>query len=149
METAISKDSATASENKRIRVVGAAIIRDGRILCAQRGAGHSLAGKWEFPGGKIEPGETPQQALVREIHEELLCTVQVDDLVCTTEQHYDFGTVVLSTFLCHLTDGEPQLTEHQDAVWISPHEITRLDWAPADKAAVDKLHHMQFPQATA
>lgn len=111
-------------------------MRDGRIFCAQRGAGHSLAGKWEFPGGKIEPGETPQQALVREIHEELLCTVQVDDLVCTTEQHYDFGTVVLSTFLCHLAKGEPQLTEHQDAEWISPSEITRLDWAPADNAHV-------------
>ena len=72
-------------EPKLIRVVGAAIVKDGKVLCAQRGSGKTLSGYWEFPGGKIEAGETPQQALQREIEEELLCEINVDKEVCTSD----------------------------------------------------------------
>lgn len=87
------------SHAKIINVVGAAIVRDGAVLCAQRGPGKSLAGYWEFPGGKIEPYETARQALHREIEEELLCEIEVADEVCTSEYAYDFGTVRLITFI--------------------------------------------------
>ena len=119
-----------------IDVVGAAIVRDGRVLCAQRGPGKSLAGLWEFPGGKIEAHETPREALHREIEEELRCEVEVADEVCTSAYAYDFGTVRLTTFICHLTDGTPRLTEHADVRWELPQDMPRLDWAPADREAV-------------
>lgn len=81
---------------KQINVVGAVIRHDGRILCARRGPG-TLEGMWEFPGGKVEPGETPRHALQREIDEELRCQVEVHDEVTTTTHEYDFGIVVLTT----------------------------------------------------
>ena len=102
-------------ERKIINVVGAAIVTNGTVLCAQRGPGKSLAGYWEFPGGKIEPHETARQALHREIEEELLCEVEVAEEVCTSEYAYDFGTVRLTTFVCHLIAGTPHLTEHTDS----------------------------------
>lgn len=127
---------------KRVCVVGAAIVRDGRVLCAQRGPGHDLAGSWEFPGGKIEPGETPRQALVREVEEELLCEVDVLSEVCTTEQRYDFGTVILTTFLCRLRFGEPCLTEHMAMRWELPANMPQLGWAPADREAMRLISRM-------
>jgi 8-oxo-dGTP diphosphatase len=122
-----------------IRVVGAAIVKVGRVFCAQRGAKKQVAGKWEFPGGKIEAGESPQQALVREIHEELGCTVSVGRRVETTDNAYSFGTVELSTYYCRLAEGEPQLTEHQDARWEKPSDMPSLDWAPADIPAMREI----------
>ena len=127
-----------------IQVVGAAIVRNGKVLCAQRGLGKSLAGYWEFPGGKIEPHETPEEALRREIHEELLCTVEVDRRICESRQPYDFGTVVLTTFLCQLADGTPQLTEHQQLQWLAPSNILSLDWAPADRETASQIAAMDF-----
>ncbi|TAP28494.1 MULTISPECIES: (deoxy)nucleoside triphosphate pyrophosphohydrolase [Micrococcaceae] len=122
---------------KQINVVGAVIVRNDEILCAQRGLGGSLGGMWEFPGGKIESGETPRQALEREIQEELLCTVTVADEVTSTTYEYDFGIVTLTTFYCELVDGEPQLTEHEDAKWLKRDELSTLEWAPADIPAVE------------
>lgn len=121
---------------KIINVVGAAIMRDDTVLCAQRGPGKSLAGYWEFPGGKIEPHETPRQALHREIEEELLCEVDVAEEVCTSEYAYDFGIVRLTTFVCHLVSGTPRLTEHTDIRWLAPDAMPQLDWAPVDREAV-------------
>lgn len=121
---------------KLVEVVGAVIVRDGRILCAQRGSDGALAGKWEFPGGKVERGEPPRDALVRELTEELLCEVAVGEVVTTTIHDYDFATICLTTFLCELLAGEPTLTEHQAVVWLAPDELYTLDWAPADVPAV-------------
>jgi 8-oxo-dGTP diphosphatase len=124
---------------KQINVVGAVILRDGLILCAQRGPGGSLGGMWEFPGGKIERGETAREALIREIEEELLCEIVVGDEVTTTTHDYDFGTVTLTTFRCELVHGEPTLTEHADVKWVEPADLGELAWAPADRPAVAML----------
>jgi 8-oxo-dGTP diphosphatase len=124
---------------KQIDVVGAVILQDGKVLCAQRGASGALPGLWEFPGGKIEPGETPRAALQREIVEELRCQVRVDGEVETTTHAYDFGVVTLTTFYCSLIDGAPELSEHQAVAWLSPADLTTLDWAPADVPAVEKI----------
>ncbi len=121
---------------KFVEVVGAVIVRDGRILCAQRGSDAALGGKWEFPGGKVEQGEPPRDALVRELTEELLCEVVVGEVVTTTIHEYEFATISLTTFMCELLAGEPMLTEHQAVVWLAPEDLHTLDWAPADLPAV-------------
>ena len=122
----------------RLEVVGAIVVADGRILCTQRGTG-PLAGHWEFPGGKVEPGETPENALAREIHEELGCTIEAGTKVVTTEHEYDFAVIVLSTYYCHLLAGEPRLTEHTASAWLWPTELVTLRWAPADLPAVHQI----------
>lgn len=124
---------------KQINVVGAVIIKDDLVLCAQRGPHGALSGMWEFPGGKIEPGETPRDALIREIDEELNCKVLVGDEVTSTRYEYDFGTVTLTTFYCELIDGTPALTEHAEVRWLAPNDLDQLDWAPADIPAVDLI----------
>lgn len=136
--------SVTDESNKVIDVVGAAIVRDGKVLCARRGSGKSLAGYWEFPGGKVKSGENRRQALRREIEEELLCKVTIADEVCTSVQRYDFGTVQLTTFICHLESGTPHLTEHQEIRWEVPNNMASLEWAPADREAVTLISSMDF-----
>lgn len=133
-------DTRKASVTKRrINVVGAVLVRDGKILAARRSDAMSLPGMWEFPGGKIEAGESPQAALRRELAEELLVTANIGELVETTEHEYDFGVVILTTYFCTLVDGEPQLTEHSEIKWLPASDLGSLDWAPADIPAVDKL----------
>lgn len=131
---------------KQINVVGAVIERGGLILCAQRGYAGSLPGLWEFPGGKIEPGETPGMALEREILEELHCRVIVGDLITTTSHEYDFGVVNLTTFYCELVDGDPKLTEHEAVLWLEPANLHTLDWAPADVPAVALIETQRHTQ---
>lgn len=121
---------------RRIAVVGAVIVRDGHVMAAQRGGSGSLAGLWEFPGGKIEAGESARAALEREIAEELDCVVEVSDEITTTVHAYDFAEVTLTTFYCALVDGEPTLTEHTAVRWLLPQELDSLEWAPADVPAV-------------
>lgn len=124
---------------KQINVVGAVVVSNGQVLCAQRGSKGSLAGMWEFPGGKIEPGESPRTALEREITEELLCSVDVGEQVTATTHEYDFGVVTLTTFYCTLVEGTPQLTEHEEVRWLDPTDLASLSWAPADIPAVELI----------
>lgn len=124
---------------KEIHVVGAVIKANNKILCAQRGPGKSLAYLWEFPGGKIESGETDKEALEREIREELLCKIEVKNKVTTTRHEYDFGFVNLTTFECDLMEGEPSLTEHVAVKWLAVEELSTLEWAPADIPAIEIL----------
>lgn len=128
---------------KKINVVGAILVEDGKILCAQRGKSKSLAYLWEFPGGKIESGESPQEALIRELKEELLIEVDVQsEKFEETSYQYDFGVVNLTTFICLLKKGTPQLTEHITVKWLEPKELDQLEWAPADVPVVEKLMEM-------
>ncbi|PCC43890.1 (deoxy)nucleoside triphosphate pyrophosphohydrolase [Brevibacterium aurantiacum] len=124
---------------KEINVVGAVVTNDGKILSARRSESMSLPGMWEFPGGKIEPGETPRAALVREMQEELLCTVEIGDEVASTRYEYDFGVVTLTTFYATLIDGKPQLTEHSEIRWIDAADLNSVEWAPADVPAVETI----------
>lgn len=117
---------------KQILVVGAVIVRDGLILCAQRGPEGSLPGFWEFPGGKVESGESKPEALRREISEELDCGISVGNEITTTVHDYEFGTVHLTTFYCQLEDGEPSISEHSEMQWLKPSHLASLEWAPAD-----------------
>lgn len=122
---------------KRINVVGAVLVDGTRILAAQRGPEMSLAGMWEFPGGKIESGETPKQALQRELQEELNCSASIGEKVATTEYEYDFGIVILTTYYATLDQGEIHLTEHAEVRWVEATELNTLEWAPADIPAVE------------
>lgn len=122
-----------------IRVVGA-VFHDGeRFLACRKKPGKPLEGHWEFPGGKIEPGETPEQALAREIHEELGLKAEVGPKVTTTTYEYDFATIELTTFYCTLVDGDLRLTDHDDTRWVTSTEAAHLTWAPADIPAVEAI----------
>lgn len=122
---------------KSINVVGAVIVKDGLILCAQRGLNGSLSGMCEFPGGKIEEGETARDALMREIDEELGCEITVTDEFTTTTYEYDFAVVSLTTFWCELVAGEPTLNEHADIRWLAAADLDEVAWAPADLPTVE------------
>lgn len=128
---------------KVIEVVGAVIIDNQKILCAQRGVGKALETYWEFPGGKVEENETPIEALKRELTEELLVSVDVKDEVFeSTKYNYDFGIVHLTTFICYLVKEKPLLTEHIAIKWLPVSELSTLKWAPADIPTVEKLKRM-------
>lgn len=109
-------------------MVAAAIVRDGRLLVAQRPLHKREGGKWELPGGKVEPGESEQGALVREIREELLCEVTADLRI----GEGTIGDVRLCAWLCSLVDGEPTRTEHIELRWLTPDAVAGMDWAAAD-----------------
>ena len=123
---------------KRIKVV-AAIIRDdtGRIFATQRGYG-DWKDWWEFPGGKMETGETPQQALKREIHEELDAEIEVGELLRTIDYDYPNFHLTMHCFLCRL-EGEVKLLEHEAAKWLAPFELNSVKWLPADEEVIVAL----------
>ncbi len=127
---------------KLIEVVGAVIVSEGHVLCTQRGGNGPLSGLWEFPGGKVESGEAPNEALAREIYEELRCQISVGERVTTTRHEYEFATIELTTFYCALLDGHPSLTEHTEMRWLAPSELRTLDWAPADVPAVRLIEEL-------
>lgn len=130
---------ANMQETRRIEVVGAVLMRDGLILAARRGPGKALPGLWEFPGGKIEPGESAVDALNREIVEEFKREITVQAYLTTTEYEYDFGVVSLTTYFAELHGADPELTEHTEVRWLAPHELFDVEWAPADIPAVQLL----------
>jgi 8-oxo-dGTP diphosphatase len=131
--------SPEASPKRRVAVVGAVLQRDGLILAARRGAGMTQPGVWEFPGGKVEPGETAAEALRREIAEELGCTVHVGAHVVTCEHENGSNTVILDTYRCTLVAGEPRAVEHDEIRWMAPEQLAGLPWSPADLPTVRRL----------
>ena len=108
------------------------IERDGRVLVAQRPPGKALAGKWEFPGGKIEPGEAAEACLARELREELGIEVEVGEALAPATHAYGFRVIRLLPFLCRLRAGVPCAHEHSALRWCTPDEIATLDLSPAD-----------------
>ena len=122
---------------KRIEVVAAVIQKENKIFCAQRNLSKSMGGKWEFPGGKIEVGETNEEALVREIKEELDSDIIVEKYMMTIEHEYPTFHITMHAYLCTLVKGELTLKEHNDSVWLSKEELLKLDWADADKPIVN------------
>lgn len=115
---------------KHIEVVAAIIVKNGKILATQRGYGN-YAGTWEFPGGKIEPGENPQNALEREIHEELDATVEVGPLLITVEYEYPEFFMTMRCHVCKLA-SDMKLLEHSDARWLTRETLDSVDWLPSD-----------------
>jgi len=123
---------------KAIEVVAAIIIKDGKVFATQRGYGQ-WRGWWEFPGGKIEGGERPQEALVREIREELDAEIEVGDLLETVEWDYPDFHLTMHCFLCSLLSDSFHLNEHEAAAWLNPDTLQSVRWLPADEILLDRI----------
>ncbi len=122
---------------KHIEVVAAIIVHEDKILATQRGYG-SYAGSWEFPGGKIEPGEAPEAALVREIHEELDATIEVGPLLITVDYDYPEFAMTMHCYICKLK-SEMKLLEHSDARWLGADELDSVGWLAADEEVIEAI----------
>ncbi len=123
---------------KTIRVVAAIIVEDGKVFATQRGYGEFKDG-WEFPGGKIEAGESPQEALRREILEELDTEVAVGELVDTVEWDYPAFHLSMDCFACRIVSGDLHLREHEAARWLTRGQLGEVDWLPADIRLIPKV----------
>lgn len=126
---------------KTYEVVAAIIIQNEKILCAQRGEGKYpfLSYKYEFPGGKVEAGETNQQAIIREIREELNLTICIERAFLTVNYAYPDFNLNLHSFICSCENSIPVLSEHVDIKWLDAADLKSLEWAPADLPIVDAL----------
>lgn len=123
---------------KTVKVTAAVICRENKIFATQRGYG-DYKDWWEFPGGKIESGESPKQALKREILEELAAEISVGRKIMTVEYDYPTFHLSMDCFVCTLIRGEPELLEHEAAKWLSRSELDSVPWLPADREVVDTL----------
>ena len=130
---------------KTIKVVAAVICDNikekNKIFATARGYGE-LKGGWEFPGGKVEPGETPQAALKREIMEELETEIEVGDLIETIEYDYPTFHLSMDCFWCEIVSGKLELKEHEAARWLTKESLDSVDWLPADQALIEKIRLM-------
>ena len=123
---------------KKIEVVAAIIVKEKKVFATQRGYGEFKDG-WEFPGGKIELGESAEEALVREIREELDVDIKVGRLLETVEYDYPRFHLTMHCFICELLSEEIILKEHEDAKWLAEEELDSVDWLPADVSLIDKI----------
>ena len=123
---------------KTIRVVAAIIVENGRVFATQRGYGDFKDG-WEFPGGKIEAGESPEQALVREIREELDTEIRVERLLRTVEWDYPTFHLSMDCFICKIESGDLHLREHEAARWLDLEHLNDVDWLPADLQLIPEI----------
>lgn len=123
---------------KTIEVVAAVIIKDGKVFATQRGYGE-WQGWWEFPGGKIEAGESPEAALVREIREELDADIEVGGLLETVEWDYPKFHLTMHCYMCSLISESMHLNEHEAAAWLTRETIHSVKWLPADEGLVGKI----------
>ena len=123
---------------KTLNVVAAIIKKDNKILATKRGYGEFI-NMWEFPGGKIEANESKEQALIREIREELDCTIKPTKFSLDLEYQYPTFYLKMSCFEAIITDGTPKLLEHNDAKWLTKNQLDTVDWIPADIQIIDYL----------
>ena len=123
---------------KTIRVVAAIIVENGRVFATQRGYGDFKDG-WEFPGGKIEAGESPEQAMVREIREELDTEIRVERLLRTVEWDYPTFHLSMDCFICTIESGDLHLREHEAARWLDLEHLNDVDWLPADLQLIPEI----------
>lgn len=123
---------------KQIEVVAAIIRKGDKLFATQRGYG-DFKDWWEFPGGKMEPGETPEKALKREIYEELSIEVSVDEFLCTVEYDYPQFHLTMHCYFCSLLTEALHLNEHEAARWLSPDELDSVQWLPADRTVIEML----------
>ena len=124
---------------KTVRVVAALILNQDQVLATQRGYGEFKDG-WEFPGGTIEPGETPEQAIKREIREELATDIRVEQPLTTVEYDYPSFHLSMECFICKVERGNPTLLEHEAARWLSYDELDDVEWLPADQLVVTEFN---------
>lgn len=123
----------------KIEVVAAAIINNQQVLAMQRSDVMTLSGFWEFPGGKIEDGESEQEALIREIKEELTVDIEIIEYINQYSYEYDFGIVSLKVYTAQIVSGTISLIEHSDKKWLKATDLLNLNWAPVDIPAVEIL----------
>ena len=123
---------------KNIEVVAAIIRKDDKIFATQRGYG-DFKDWWEFPGGKMEPGETPEEALKREIQEELSTEISVDKFLCTVQYDYPKFHLTMHCYICSIESGSLTLKEHEAARWLTMEQINSVNWLPADKIVVEEI----------
>ena len=125
---------------RRIHVVAAVILKEGKVFATQRGYG-AYKDWWEFPGGKVEPGETPEMALVREIREELKTRIAADRFLTTVEYDYPEFHLSMDCFWCHVEEGELVLVEHEAARWLPLDDLRQVKWLPADLLVIDEIEN--------
>lgn len=123
---------------KTINVVAAVIMKESKVFATQRGYGEFKDG-WEFPGGKVEAGESPEEALRREIREELEVEVNVGDLIDTIEYDYPAFHLSMKCYACTIAGGSPHLLEHEAARWLSADQLDSVAWLPADITLIPKI----------
>ena len=128
---------------KTINVVAAIIVKNNKVFATQRGYGDFKDG-WEFPGGKVEEGETPQEALMREIREELAADIRVGELFDTVEYDYPEFHLSMKCYICELVSEEVELKEHEAARWLGRGELDTVDWLPADKGLIEGLKQLAY-----
>jgi 8-oxo-dGTP diphosphatase len=130
----------TRGPDGHLRVTAALIEEQGRVLVGKRRPGKHMGGKWELPGGKVEPGETPEQSLARELDEELGLQVRVGEFLCSTRFEGDGVRLELLVYRVERMGGEPVLHEHEEIRWVAPADLLDCDLADSDRTVVERLY---------